>query len=274
MVVLATLQPGEKRRGKQLKRSQNARDGLRTQVGGYIGYNQQHIGQTTALPARAVEDALQKLEALGEVVRAGSFTMVSSEWQRLRTDVTLLLSSYHQRYPLRVGMPREELRSRLHLEPQHASEILARLAKEGVLREEPALRLPDHHPSMTNTQAAAAAVILARFREEPFNPPTRPEVEEQLGTELTLSLLDQGQLVRISDTILLAPDAYARAIDAVVGYLRIHETITVAKARDLLDTSRKYMLAILEHFDERRITRRRGDDRVLGPNAPAPPDIS
>ena len=44
---------------------------------------------------------------------------------------------------------------------------------------------------------------------------------------------------------------------------------TCAEARDLLGTSRKYMVAILEHFDERRMTRRLGDDRVLGPNAPA-----
>ena len=274
MVVLATLQPGEKRRSKQpMKRAQSARDGLRTQVGGYIGYDLQHIGQTTALPAAVVEDALQHLEARGAVVRAGSFIMVVSEWQRLRTDAIQLLSAYHQRYPLRAGVPREEWRSRLQLEPHHTTEILARLTSEGVLREEPAVHLPDHHPRMTNTEAEAAEAVLERFRQEPFNPPTRPEVEDQLGTELTLSLLDQGRLVRVSDAILLAPDAYARAIDTVVGYLRTHETITVAQARDLLDTSRKYMLAILEHLDERRITRRRGDDRVLGPSAPAPADI-
>ena len=274
MVVLATLQPGERRRGKQLlKRAPTTRDGLGTPVGGYVGYDLHHIGQTTALPARVVEDALRQLEARGAVVRAGSCTMVSSEWQRLRIDAVQILSAYHQRYPLRAGMPREEWRSRLQLEPHHTAGILARLADEGVLQEEPAVRLPDHHPRMTNTQAEAAAAMLERFRQEPFNPPTRPEVDDQLGTELTLSLLDQGRLVRVSDSILLAPEPYARAIDTVVGYLRTHETITVAQARDLLDTSRKYMLAILEHFDERRITRRRGDDRVLGPSVPAPADI-
>ena len=62
---------------------------------------------------------------------------------------------------------------------------------------------------------------------------------------------------------------YDEVLRRVVGHLRAHETLTVAEARDLLQTTRKYMLAIFEHLDERRITRRVGDDRVLGPNAPA-----
>ena len=109
--------------------------------------------------------------------------------------------------------------------------------------------------------------MLGRFQRDPFNPPTRPEVEAALGTELTMALLDRGQLVRVSETILLEPAAYQRAITQVVTYLREHQTITVAQARDLLGTTRKYMLAILEHLDARRITRRQGDDRTLGPNA-------
>jgi selenocysteine-specific elongation factor len=62
--------------------------------------------------------------------------------------------------------------------------------------------------------------------------------------------------------------AYSGAITQIVSYLQAHETITVAQARDLLGTSRKYMLAMLEHFDQRHITRRQGDDRILGSRAP------
>ncbi|HKT38395.1 MAG TPA: SelB C-terminal domain-containing protein, partial [Ktedonobacterales bacterium] len=100
-------------------------------------------------------------------------------------------------------------------------------------------------------------------------PPTRPEVEEALGAGVTALLIEQGQLVKVTDIILLDRDAYAEAIRRVVAHLRAHNTLTVAEARDLLGTTRKYMLAIFEHLDERRITRRNGDDRLLGPNAPA-----
>ena len=39
--------------------------------------------------------------------------------------------------------------------------------------------------------------------------------------------------------------------------------ITVAEVRDLLSTSRKYALALMEYMDEQKITRRVGDERVL-----------
>ncbi|HEU5370122.1 MAG TPA: SelB C-terminal domain-containing protein, partial [Ktedonobacterales bacterium] len=71
----------------------------------------------------------------------------------------------------------------------------------------------------------------------------------------------------ISEALLFSRDAYDEAIRRILAHLRAHHTITVAEARDLLDTSRKYMLALLEHLDERRITRRQGDDRVPGPAA-------
>lgn len=118
------------------------------------------------------------------------------------------------------------------------------------------------------------AAMLARFRGEPFAPPTRAEVEDALGPELTAALIERGDLVRISNAILLDHAAYGEARRCIVAHLRTHERLTVAEARDLLGTSRKYMVAILEHFDERRVTRRLGDDRVLGPNAPAVEDTS
>jgi selenocysteine-specific elongation factor len=67
----------------------------------------------------------------------------------------------------------------------------------------------------------------------------------------------------------LEPAALDEATRRILGSLRDHETITVAQARDLLDTTRKYMLAIFEYLDDQRITERRGDDRTLGREAAA-----
>jgi selenocysteine-specific elongation factor len=76
-------------------------------------------------------------------------------------------------------------------------------------------------------------------------------------------------LVKVSDVILLSSAAYGEALRRIIAHLRIQGTLTVAEARDMLGTSRKYMLAILEHADQQHITARRGDDRVLGPKAPS-----
>ncbi|MGZ3583654.1 MAG: SelB domain-containing protein, partial [Ktedonobacterales bacterium] len=180
----------------------------------------------------------------------------------------------------------EEWRSRMGLTPREANDALATLNAAGDLAEVASgagggtagrgafVKLATYEPHLSAEQEQAVAAMLARFHQEPFAPPTRAEVEDALGPELTAALIERGDLVRISDAILLDRAAYGEARRRIVAHLRAEERLTVAEARDLLGTSRKYMVAILEHFDERRMTRRLGDDRVLGPNAPAIEDTS
>jgi selenocysteine-specific elongation factor len=59
-------------------------------------------------------------------------------------------------------------------------------------------------------------------------------------------------------------ETYAEAIAKLVEYLRNHERMTASEARDILGTTRKYILPLLEHMDALHITRRVGDERVLG----------
>jgi selenocysteine-specific elongation factor len=227
------------------------------------------------MPISDTEVALTALMASGQVVAAGSFYFAGEQWRRLASDALRLVEEYHGQYPLRIGMPREEWRSRLRLSSLEAMEVmepLGRLADDGGLVEAHSGRgafvcVPGHAPSLTSEQQQAVDMMLARFHQEPFAPPTRPEVEEALGSEVTAWLVEQGALVRLNDAVLLERDAYVESLQRVVAYLRSHETLTVADARDLLGTTRKYMLALFEHTDERRYTVRRGDDRTLGPHA-------
>ena len=77
------------------------------------------------------------------------------------------------------------------------------------------------------------------------------------------ALLDQGRLVKVSDEVAFAPAAYAQMVAQIREFLAREGSITVAQARDLLQTSRKYALALLEHLDAQRVTRHVGDTRVL-----------
>jgi selenocysteine-specific elongation factor len=274
--------------------SNGAKGGGR-RLGGYGGRETRDVESASGLPGEDVAAALLELEARGAVVRMGAFYLDANEWHRLRADATGLLREYHRQYPLRRGMPREEWRSRLSLNPRLANEVVASLTASGEMAEVGAssalasgwragggngpghgamLQLPDHEPRFSPSEQRAVDDMLARFRRDPFSPPTRPEVEAALGAEPVAALIELGTLVKVNETILLERDAYADAVARLVGALRERPTLTVADARDLLDTSRKYILAIFEHLDERRITRRVGDDRVLGPNAPATTDES
>ena len=106
--------------------------------------------------------------------------------------------------------------------------------------------------------------MLRRFRENPYTPPDRNETEAAVGTEALNALIEQGQLVKLSDGVLFLRETYDQAIATLVKFLREHGTMTVAEARDVLGATRKYILPLLEHMDTLKITRRLGDQRVLG----------
>jgi selenocysteine-specific elongation factor len=243
--------------------------GGRARHGRYGGREAAELARLIGLPEGDVAAATRTLLERAQLVRVGAFLYTSAGWRRLREDGLRLLAEYHAQFPLRPGMPKEEWRARLGLPPRVMDDALAALPEvvEVGGGKGAHLKLRDHEPRLAPDHERAVEAMLARFRAAPFAPPTRQEVEEALGGEVTALLVERGVLVRLNDGILFSREAYAEALRRVVGHLRVHGTLTVAEARDLLQTSRKYVLPLFEHLDERRITLRRGDDRILGPNA-------
>ncbi|GAB4209831.1 MAG: hypothetical protein OHK0022_41660 [Roseiflexaceae bacterium] len=137
--------------------------------------------------------------------------------------------------------------------------MLAHAAMEGLLAlSEAGARLAEHQPILDAAQQRAVDRLLREFRAAPYSPPA-PE----LDPELLAWLLDQGLLVRVSGDVAFLRDTYAEMLDWVRGQIRATGSVTVAQFRDRFATSRKYALALLEHLDERKITRRAGDAREL-----------
>jgi selenocysteine-specific elongation factor len=123
-------------------------------------------------------------------------------------------------------------------------------------------------PVRTGDERTAAGAIAAVYLRGRFTPPGRAEVLAALpdrgaGDRMFQALLDDGTLVD-ADGVVFHRDAIAEIEARVIGHLREHGDLTVAAVRDLVGSSRKYVLAALELLDARHVTRRIGDKRVLG----------
>jgi selenocysteine-specific elongation factor len=123
--------------------------------------------------------------------------------------------------------------------------------------------LPDWSPNASPAQSKSAEAYLAKLRAAPYSPPTDIAPDE----ELLAFLVDRGDVVDLGGGVVLTVEAYREMVSAVVARLRDKDTITLAEVRDLFGNSRRYAQALLEYLDRERITLRRGDERVLGPNA-------
>ncbi len=236
----------------------------------------------TSLPRSQAHESLMALVTGGQILvldgrtegelSESSYLITRSGWSALQERLESLLGGFHRQFPLRIGMPREEVKSRLgkhipDLSPRLFQEIAARALAEGWLAEggiaSDRLRLASHAVSLQPAQQRAVDELLRDFRREPYTTPSVAQVEERVGGDVLAALLEQGRLVRLGEDVLLLAETYGQMRDAIVAHLQAHGTLTVAQVRDMFDTSRKYALALLGYLDERRITRRVGDERVL-----------
>ena len=183
-----------------------------------------------------------------------------SAWKEQTQQAARTLAAFHRQHPLRKGVAREEMRSRLGVNQTIFNRIASRLAADGTLAEEDGLlRLPQHQVTLTPALTRQADSYVAALESDPFSPPTdRPVEAELLG-----HLVQEGKVVKVSEEVVFSHTAYQQMVDRVVQHARQEGSITVAQARNLFNSSRKYMLPFLEHLDQQRITRRVGDERVL-----------
>ena len=215
----------------------------------------------------------EALERAGQLVTDGQLVMLGDlgaeadavvysarDWQTLKGRILTTLSAYHGQYPLRKGAPTQEVRSRLGLSQTVYQRVLARLSAEDFVAEErQSLRLPEHEVALTPGMEQQAAAYLQSLEQEPYSPPGG----QPLDAELLGVLIDQGKVVRVTDAVVFAASAYQEMTGRIVEHLKERGSITVAEARTMFDTSRKYVLPLLEYMDQQQITRRSGDERVL-----------
>ena len=210
----------------------------------------------------AARSELGKMAEKGSVVllRSGQTVFTRSGWAALRNKAREFLADYHESHPLRQGAQKEELRRRIGTPPRIFSEALDILRKDGTVVEDgPVVYLSSHARRMTPDQRMTAESYLASLASQPFSPPTDPAPDD----EIIALLVDEGLAVRVSDTIVFDAAAYHKMVDAVVDRIEKNGPIAVSDVRDMFCTSRKYALALLEHLDRARVTRRHGDTRTL-----------
>ena len=204
---------------------------------------------------------LERLDAR----RAGRWLFAPAAWAALRDRAGSVLAAYHRAQPLRAGMPRQELQSRLGLSPPVFAAALAELAAEGVLAEAGGkVSLPGHTAELGAAAGPAARLVEALGR-EPFAPPSLPEAAREAGAvaEVVRALQRSGEIVRLSEDVAFTKAAYERALALVRELVAAEGSVTVARLRDAMGASRRPVLALLEHLDAERVTRRVGDARVL-----------
>lgn len=225
---------------------------------------QQQLLPRTGLDSETAVAALTELENEQLVIQLGKQLISQAGWQHLYDKLNDILFVYHQEHPLRLGMPREELRSRLKLSPHIFNPLINQMAADGLLIEnQTVIYAPNHQVTFSPEQQTKIDALLRRFTKAGINSPSVKEAKAVVGDELYYALIDQGELRPLNQDVVYAAAEYKQITQAIINFLHKNGSINAAQTRDLLQTSRKYAIALLEHLDDIKITRRVDDAREL-----------
>ena len=197
--------------------------------------------------------------------RLGDWIFSEEAWESISSRAALELQTFHGAFPLRPGMAREELRSRLGVAPASFPAVVQGLTDEGrIVERNGSIAAPAHRVAI-ETAGGAVSALLRLLGHTPFAPPSLSEAAKQAGAsdEMVRAMVQGGDIVRVGDDVAFTRDAYAAAVDLVRELVAANGSVTVAQLRDRMGASRRPVLALLEHLDSERVTRRVGDARVL-----------
>jgi selenocysteine-specific elongation factor len=215
---------------------------------------------------------LDALQAAGRVIAVDRDWFIHPEsFARLSTLVVETLTAFHHAGPLKPGMSREELRSRAGSADERVfAFLLSALGADGrVKTERDKVRLASHEVRLSPDQQRIVDRLEDDFLRAEAAPPSAEEALGRAGLggdeehELFQVLVQAGKLVRVKESLFF----HARALDTIqtklVALLRERKDIGPADIKDLLGISRKYAIPLLEFFDQRRVTARVGERRIL-----------
>jgi len=181
------------------------------------------------------------------------------------------LEIFHTKQPILLGLTHNDIKRRIPETKDNP--ILGLTVQEAITngrleRTERCVHLAGRFPQLSSSAEKISKGMLEQALAKPFETPRprdlidyyKPPQESEAVFEL---LLQSNQIIKVSNDVLLHRETFDHARE-VVGK-RIEETgeITVADLRDMLGTSRKYSLPLLEYFDTIGFTQRVGDKRVL-----------
>ena len=224
------------------------------------------IIQASGLTEEAAIKAAQTLQTNNELLAlAENKLLISASFaQQLNAAILQKLQSFHEQNPLRMGMPREQLKSQLSLKSPLFDGLIDQLTTNEQVEElETKLCLKGHRVRFTEKQQASINDLLQEFANSPYSPPSYKQSVEAIGENLVTALLETDALIQVGGDVLLKPEIFQEMKSAVIDHIQSQGDITLSELRDQFQTSRKYAVAVLEYLDQSGVTIRQGDKRVM-----------
>lgn len=222
------------------------------------------LREQTGVTQDELERVLDELVDVGkarQIGRAASQYAATSYVDATERQVKEILRNFHERYPLRAGIPLQDLRGQLDLKRQAFTVLLETFEANGSVRVDAAVAAdPAFAPTLTDAQEAEVSTYVDELRTGGYSPST----DKELPVELLQFIIDRGDIIRLGSGVIYPTPVYDEIESAIKDLSAdLGGEISISAVREKFGTSRKYTLAVLENMDSKGLTRRVGDNRFL-----------
>jgi len=222
----------------------------------------QKIEMLANMPQNEFEIALNKLKADKKIIILDENHVVSYEFLlKIGKNSSNILSEFHKNNPFKKGMNIEEYKSRINfsIEPLIEENII--VVKDGLVKD------PNFKVKFNDGHIKIAEQIERMYLSAGFIVPNKDDVlkmfKDKNAPNILSALITEGRLVLIDKQIMFHKEYYEKALQIVRETINKNGQITLGEFRDIIEASRKYAVLLLEHFDQKRITKKIDDARVL-----------
>jgi len=191
-------------------------------------------------------------------------------YNHAKKRIEAALEDYHRRFPLRPGMMKEELKSRLSvvIRERLFNQILNHLAKEDVLvKEKDIIRLKNYKVELFEDQQRILSRIEEIYKNGSLEPPYFKDLDKDLINKSNRDLLEvmvkEHILVKVKEDLYFHHGAIKELEERLIKFLQEKDEITTSELKELTGVSRKYTIPLIEYFDKIQLTVRVGDKRML-----------
>lgn len=215
-----------------------------------------------------VKEGLDVLIKENKVIPVNKYYLHISHYNKLKDKTMDILNKYHKQYRLRKGILKEELRSRVDskLKVKDMDIILNKMAEDKQIKVRDNLVSNYEFEVIFNQKQLSIKKEIENItRKNKLSClVTKDEIcNKNKFYEEVLEALIGDTIQKLDDTYYVDKDIYENMKNELINYLKQNNQITVAQFRDITNSNRKTSIAILEHFDRNRITKRIDDKRVL-----------
>lgn len=215
-----------------------------------------------------VNIALEKLINSNKIILINNMYMHNNQYENLKQESIKLLKQYHKKYRLRKGILKEEFRSRVEnkFKTKEMDILINKLSNEKILKvNENLVSIYDFKVEFNNKQKEIKNNIKSILDKNGIE--TLLTIDDicnkNIYYEEVLEAMIGLDIEQLDEKYVISSNLYNKLKSEIIEYLKENTEITLGEYRDLLNSSRKNCMIILENFDRNKITKREDNKRIL-----------